>query len=201
MWWPPALETRVSSPVVHVMSFALSDQSVAHGHGTVRVSDHVEVYYETWGNPADPPVLFVQGLGGCLRHWPENTLLAPMAARGLYVMAYDNRDSGRSSRVTRCAVPPIHVQMLRFAANALVPPNRDTGEPLTKKQQEKVAPHAARHQAEMHAWFAAAPRTKAPRKSAPFNRMVSNRALVGFYGLPGNALLKEGFFTQRPPAA
>ena len=86
-------------------------------------------------------------------------------------------------------------------ANALVPPNRDTGEPLTKKQQEKVAPHAARHQAEMHAWFAAAPRTKAPRKSAPFNRMVSNRALVGFYGLPGNALLKEGFFTQRPPAA
>ena len=85
-------------------------------------------------------------------------------------------------------------------ANALVPPNRDTGEPLTKKQQEKVAPHAARHQAEMHAWFAAAPRTKAPRKSAPFNRMVSNRALVGFYGLPGNALLKEGFFTQRPPA-
>jgi|EP01046_Picozoa_sp_COSAG06_P050208 hypothetical protein len=64
-------------------------------------------------------------------------------------------------------------------ANARVPPNRETGEPLTKSQKEKIAPFADFHRAWKLSWFNGAPQSKNMRKTAPFNRMYSNRAAQG----------------------
>lgn len=77
-------------------------------------------------------------------------------------------------------------------ANARVPPNRESGEQLTKTQQQQIAPWADFHRAWKLSWFNGAPQSKNMRKHAPFNRMYSNRAVNGVYGLPA-PLLKDAF--------
>ncbi len=58
----------------------------------------VELCYQTFGDPDDEPILLVMGLGGPMNWWdPE--FCAMLAARGFFVVRYDNRDTGRSSRV------------------------------------------------------------------------------------------------------
>jgi pimeloyl-ACP methyl ester carboxylesterase len=81
------------------------DQSVT-GHDVVRVSeelfapvgDDVELCYQTFGDPADDPLLLVMGLGGPMTWWDAD-LCRLLAERGFFVVRYDNRDTGRSSRV------------------------------------------------------------------------------------------------------
>ena len=58
----------------------------------------VELCYETFGDPADPAVLMIMGLGTQMIAWPEE-LCGMLAARGFHVIRFDNRDVGRSSRM------------------------------------------------------------------------------------------------------
>ena len=61
------------------------------------VSPAIELCYQTYGDPADEPVLLVMGLGGPMTWWdPEFCEL--LASKGFYVVRYDNRDTGRSTR-------------------------------------------------------------------------------------------------------
>jgi pimeloyl-ACP methyl ester carboxylesterase len=61
------------------------------------VSDEIELCYQTFGDPDAEPLLLVMGLGGPMTWWdPE--LCAMLADRGFFVVRYDNRDTGRSSR-------------------------------------------------------------------------------------------------------
>jgi pimeloyl-ACP methyl ester carboxylesterase len=63
------------------------------------VEDGIELCYQTFGDPEGIPVLLVMGLGGPMTWWdPE--LCRQLAAEGCYVIRYDNRDTGRSSRVS-----------------------------------------------------------------------------------------------------
>lgn len=64
------------------------------------VRPDVELCYQTYGDPSDPAVLLVMGLGGHLTWWPDE-LCRMIASAGLYVVRYDNRDVGRSSRIRR----------------------------------------------------------------------------------------------------
>ncbi len=58
----------------------------------------VELCYQTFGDPDDQPLLLVMGLGGPMTWWdPE--LCRTLAERGFYVIRYDNRDTGRSTKV------------------------------------------------------------------------------------------------------
>jgi pimeloyl-ACP methyl ester carboxylesterase len=62
------------------------------------VHDGVELCYQTFGDPDDEPLLLVMGLGGPMTWWdPE--LCRQLAARGHFVIRYDNRDTGRSTRM------------------------------------------------------------------------------------------------------
>ncbi|GEP38041.1 alpha/beta hydrolase [Nocardioides psychrotolerans] len=61
------------------------------------ISPGMELCYQTFGSPDDEPLLLVMGLGGPMTWWdPE--LCTMLARRGFYVIRYDNRDTGRSSR-------------------------------------------------------------------------------------------------------
>jgi pimeloyl-ACP methyl ester carboxylesterase len=62
-----------------------------------EVSDGVSIAYETFGKPGDPPVLLVMGFGAQMIAWHED-FCAMLAAHGRYVIRYDNRDCGLSSR-------------------------------------------------------------------------------------------------------
>ncbi|QKW24772.1 alpha/beta hydrolase [Streptomyces seoulensis] len=63
----------------------------------VEVSPGVSIAYESFGDPGDPPVLLVMGFGAQLLAWHEDFCRA-LADRGRYVIRYDNRDCGLSTK-------------------------------------------------------------------------------------------------------
>jgi pimeloyl-ACP methyl ester carboxylesterase len=58
----------------------------------------VELCFETFGDPADPPLLLIMGLGAQMIAWHEE-FCEQLAERGFYVVRFDNRDCGRSTRL------------------------------------------------------------------------------------------------------
>ncbi|WP_415954328.1 alpha/beta fold hydrolase [Streptomyces sp. KLOTTS4A1] len=89
------------------------------------VPSGVSIAYDTFGDPADPPVLLVMGFGAQMISWHED-FCRMLAGRGHYVIRYDNRDCGLSTKFD--AHP---VDMTRFidvvsageiaAAQAMIP--------------------------------------------------------------------------------
>ena len=77
----------------------------------------VTLTYETQGNPGDPPLLLIMGLGMQLTSWPDSFCDA-LVKRGFYLIRFDNRDSGLSSKLTQLGVPNVKMAfvkaMLRF---------------------------------------------------------------------------------------
>jgi pimeloyl-ACP methyl ester carboxylesterase len=69
---------------------------------TATVSDDIEICYETYGDPADPTLLLVMGLGGPMGWWSV-AFCETLADRGFQVVRYDNRDTGRSTKVKSAA--------------------------------------------------------------------------------------------------
>jgi pimeloyl-ACP methyl ester carboxylesterase len=65
----------------------------------------VDIVYETIGDPSDPPLLLVMGLGMQLIHW-DLELCERFAERGFHVIRFDNRDAGLSTKV-RAPVPNV----------------------------------------------------------------------------------------------
>src|SRR3984957_20057257 len=58
----------------------------------------VELYYEDLGDPADPPVLLIMGLGAQLPMWPDGFCVALVEA-GYRVIRFDHRDTGLSAKM------------------------------------------------------------------------------------------------------
>lgn len=56
----------------------------------------IEIEYETHGSKSDPAMLLIMGLGAQLTIWPV-ALCEGLAAKGLFVIRYDNRDCGLST--------------------------------------------------------------------------------------------------------
>ena len=81
------------------MTVAVSEELFA------PVGRGVELCYQTFGEPDDDPLLLVMGLGGPITWWdPE--LCRTLADRGFFVVRFDNRDTGRSTRCRRSRHPP-----------------------------------------------------------------------------------------------
>ena len=57
----------------------------------------IAIEFETSGDQADPALLMVMGLGGQLIAWPQ-AFVEELAARGFFVIRYDNRDIGLSTK-------------------------------------------------------------------------------------------------------
>ena len=55
----------------------------------------VEVCTESFGDPADPPILLIMGLGASMLWWEEG-FCQLLADGGRFVIRYDHRDTGRS---------------------------------------------------------------------------------------------------------
>jgi pimeloyl-ACP methyl ester carboxylesterase len=55
----------------------------------------VELCTESFGDPADPPILLVMGIGASMLWWDED-FCRLLAQGGRFVIRYDHRDTGRS---------------------------------------------------------------------------------------------------------
>ncbi|MFN2615867.1 MAG: alpha/beta fold hydrolase [Thermoleophilaceae bacterium] len=68
-----------------------------------KVGD-VELCYETFGDRGDPAMLLIMGLGTQMIAWPEE-FCRMLAQKGFFVIRYDNRDVGRSTRFDGAPTP------------------------------------------------------------------------------------------------
>src|SRR5436305_4925039 len=57
----------------------------------------IELEYDTFGDPADPALLLIMGLGSQLISW-DPQFCGMLAARGFRVIRFDNRDIGLSTQ-------------------------------------------------------------------------------------------------------
>ena len=75
----------------------------------------VELEYDTFGKKGDTPLLLVMGLGAQMIAWREGFCEA-LAARGHYVIRYDNRDVGLSTKFDDHPVPSMLELVAQMAA-------------------------------------------------------------------------------------
>ena len=64
-----------------------------------------KIFYETFGDPANPALILVNGLGSQCINYHENWC-ALFVAEGLHVIRFDNRDVGLSSKFDDAAAGP-----------------------------------------------------------------------------------------------
>jgi pimeloyl-ACP methyl ester carboxylesterase len=75
----------------------------------------IALCYETFGDPADPAALLVMGLGTQMVAWHVD-FCEQLAARGLHVVRFDNRDVGLSTHLQ--GRPPTVAQLLTRSRRA-----------------------------------------------------------------------------------
>jgi pimeloyl-ACP methyl ester carboxylesterase len=63
----------------------------------IKVND-IHIEYETFGNSLNPTVLLIAGLGAQLIYW-QGEFCAKLAEKGYYVIRFDNRDCGLSTKI------------------------------------------------------------------------------------------------------
>ena len=97
------------------------------GIATATVGD-IELAYETFGERGSTPLLLVSGLGSQMISYPDE-LCAGLAAQGLFVIRFDNRDVGQSTHLHAAGLPrlgdvrrgdrsSVHYELADMAADA-----------------------------------------------------------------------------------
>ncbi|MEZ4233247.1 MAG: alpha/beta hydrolase [Polyangiaceae bacterium] len=66
----------------------------------------LELYYETFGEPQDEPLLAIMGLGAQCVQWDED-FCRLLASQGHFVVRFDNRDIGLSSHLDHLSTPRV----------------------------------------------------------------------------------------------
>jgi len=77
----------------------------------------IQLCYETFGDPANPPLLLIMGLAAQMIVW-DDEFCAQLAARGFWVIRFDNRDIGMSTRFPKARTPRF-AEMLLMQATGL----------------------------------------------------------------------------------
>ena len=71
----------------------------AHANG-------ITIEYDTFGNPGDVPLLLIMGLGAQMILWDEE-FCSTLAKRGHWVIRFDNRDIGLSTKLDDAGMPDV----------------------------------------------------------------------------------------------
>ncbi|GAJ02367.1 unnamed protein product, partial [marine sediment metagenome] len=73
---------------------------------TKTKANNIEIEYETFGDPLDKPLFLIVGLGSQMIHWDEE-FIKTLTERGFYVIIFDNRDIGLSTRCEEAGKPDL----------------------------------------------------------------------------------------------
>jgi pimeloyl-ACP methyl ester carboxylesterase len=66
----------------------------------------IQIEYDTFGDSSSPPLLLIMGLGGQMIAWDED-FCKQLVDKGLYVIRFDNRDIGLSTKFEELGIPDI----------------------------------------------------------------------------------------------
>ncbi len=74
------------------------------------LANGIQLEYETFGDPSSPALLLIAGIGGQMIGWDEE-ICQEWARRGLYVIRFDNRDVGLSTKMEEAGIPDLKAAM------------------------------------------------------------------------------------------
>lgn len=89
---------------------------------TTATGDTITLEYETFGSPADPALLLIMGFNAQLTVWPEG-FCAELAECGRFVIRFDNRDCGLSTKLDGIEVDLDGVLRAALAEDASLRPD------------------------------------------------------------------------------
>jgi pimeloyl-ACP methyl ester carboxylesterase len=94
----------------------------AHQPPQMARANGIDICYEIFGDTRAEPMLLIMGLGAQMIHWDDD-FCRQLAARGFRVIRFDNRDIGKSSKLTGGKrLTPIELLKLRFLKIPVVAP-------------------------------------------------------------------------------
>ena len=80
--------------------------SVRYSGPSFVASNGITLCYDAFGDPADPPLVLIMGLATQMIVWDEDFCKA-LARRGCYVIRFDNRDIGLSTKLAEPRPPSL----------------------------------------------------------------------------------------------
>jgi pimeloyl-ACP methyl ester carboxylesterase len=104
-----------------------------HQPPRIARANGIDICYEIFGDANAEPMLLIMGLGAQMIHWDDD-FCAQLAARGFRVIRFDNRDIGKSSRLSGGKrLTPVELLKLRFLKIPVAAPYklRDMAEDTT----------------------------------------------------------------------
>lgn len=89
--------------------------------GIARSGD-LDVFYDEFGDPGDPPVLLIMGLGAQMVYWRAG-FCQQIADAGYRVIRFDNRDCGLTTKLhgARIGGPPLPVKLAHSLTGTRAP--------------------------------------------------------------------------------
>ena len=86
----------------------------AHQPPQLARANGIDICYEIFGEASAEPMLLIMGLGAQMIHWDDD-FCRQLAARGFRVIRFDNRDIGKSSKLSGGKrLTPVELLKLRF---------------------------------------------------------------------------------------
>src|SRR3979490_2575610 len=86
----------------------------AHQPPQITRANGIDICYEIFGDASAEPMLLIMGLGAQMIHWDDD-FCRQLAARGFRVIRFDNRDIGKSGKLTGGKrLTPLELLKLRF---------------------------------------------------------------------------------------
>ena len=82
--------------------------NIPHSASATAKANGIEIVYDMFGDPDKPPLLLIVGLGQQMIAWDEE-FCTQIAARGYWVIRFDNRDTGLSTKLDEADVPNMAV--------------------------------------------------------------------------------------------
>lgn len=79
-----------------VLPFKVLAQDSEGNHGMIVSAGEIRLATESFGSPSDPALVLIMGATASMLGWPDG-LCQALADRGLYVVRFDHRDTGRST--------------------------------------------------------------------------------------------------------
>ena len=80
-------------------------------------SNGIELEFDTFGDPKSPALLLIMGLGAQMIAWPK-VICNELAAMGFFVIRFDNRDCGLSTKFDSFGIPDLFAGMRGDASAA-----------------------------------------------------------------------------------
>lgn len=96
-------------------SWRPSDLTTGMYQTMVDIGDGIELCVEAGGNPEHPVLILVMGLGSQMLFWPD-TFINRLIEAGFFVIRFDNRDIGLSSKVINKTKSAAKINQLKMMA-------------------------------------------------------------------------------------